>query len=291
MDSGALARWRELRLRGVSGREAARVVGVAESTIRGWLARESSGGEVPVFRRVVDAGEHVVWPLGDVHIGSRAHREDLWLEWLDALGSGPSQSMLGMGDLLNCGIKTSVSDVHEETLPVGDAKRRLGDQLEPVKHLVDLLIPGNHEARVWKAVGDCPIRDVAERLGVPYAPATAYVVYVVGACEYTFCVRHGRGGGQVGAHANRLARWPAAFEADVYLEGHRHRELSFTEHQFRVVNGRAVRRPLWFCGSGSFLGYERYAAEQGYAPLGFGCPRIRLDGRSWGVSVTTGGRP
>lgn len=283
---------------GMSRRAACREVGVAESTFRGWeqndfhpAASPSDDGfvEIPIIHRDYrDEAQHYVYPLGDVHKGSPAYDAAKWAEWIDYLRGRQDCSMLGTGDFLNSALKTSVSEVYDETQSVGDAKRELRRDLRPVASRVDCLIPGNHEARIYKAVGDCPIEDVADALEIPYARTSALLVYEVGEVEYLFYVRHGKGGGQVGARAARLQRQSQTVLADVYVSGHSHAKLAFPEEIFAYNRdtGKVERRTRYFVSSGSFLRYEPYAAESGFPPLQLGAPRIRLDGRRFDIHVS-----
>lgn len=270
--------------------------GVARSTIQNWIKTRIEGDysphsldssvsdeyvEIPVVLRDYSHLDHLfVYPMGDVHKGAAAHAADRWNEWLGYLTANPNASMLGTGDFLNAALKDSVSDVYDETMPVGVAKRELRKELEPLAKdgRIDILIPGNHEARIHRAIGDCPIEDVADSLKVPYARDAAVVIYKVGKIEYVFYVRHGTGGGQVGARANRLAQQARTLIADVYVSGHTHSQLCFPQDVFVVEKRKVVRRRQLFVSSGSFMNMEAYGVVAGFAPQKIGAPRIRLDG-------------
>lgn len=276
----------------LSQREAAAKVGIPESSLRYRLAKlgESGGqsatpamdlepGEIPVvYRDYSNLDRLHVFPLGDVHKGSPNFQSEKWAEWLEYIEETPETSMLGTGDFLNVALKDSVSDVYAETTPVGDAKWDLADELRPIKDRIDILIPGNHEARIHRAIGDCPIRDVARTLEVPYASAAALIVYRVGEIEYEVYLRHGSGSGRAGAQATRMERESQTVIADVYVTGHTHRQQAVRGAIFCRDGRHVVRRRQLYVSSGSFLSYEDYAARFGLPPADVGCPRIRLDG-------------
>jgi lambda repressor-like predicted transcriptional regulator/predicted phosphodiesterase len=282
---------------GTSQTTLAKEHGVARSTLQAFIKRQINGHllvvddlsespsvgyeEIPVFvRDYSDQDHHYIYPLGDVHIGSPAHAADRWSEWLGYLEGSDNASMLGTGDFLNSALKTSVSELYDEELRVGDAKRRLRGQLDLLagQDKLDLLMPGNHEDRIYRAVGDCPIEDIADALGCYYARVTAIVVYRVGDVEYVVSVKHGTGGGQVGARANRLEKQANTIVADIYISGHTHSQLVFPRDLFIVEDQRVVRRRQLFVSSGSFLNAEEYALKMGYTPQKLGAPRIRLNG-------------
>lgn len=290
-----------MREKGISRRAAARQLGFAESNIRLWereydealpTAEPSIGDgvvEIPVVVRDYTASRfHYVYPLGDVHKGSPAYDGEKWHEWLDYLKSDANCSMLGTGDFLNAALKTSVSEVYDETQSVGSAKRELRAELQPLASRIDLLLPGNHEARIYKAVGDCPIEDIADAIGCPYARKVALIVYKVGSVEYLFYVRHGTGAGGVGARASRLEKQAQTLHADVYVSGHTHSQLVFPQEIFTYdpATEKVIRKRRYFVSSGSFLRYEDYAAGAGMVPTKMGAPRIRLDGERFDVHVS-----
>ena len=245
--------------------------------------------EIPVIHRDYSDREYLkVYPLGDVHKGSPAHDRDKWRGWVDYLCDHDDTSMLGTGDFLNCAIKGSVSETYDEDGPLGEMKRELWAELAPLEGRIDVLIPGNHEARVYRAIGDCPVRDIADHMKAPYAKDVALLVYQVGQVEYHFYVRHGTGGGQVGARANRLQKQSLTCLADVYVSGHTHSQLVFPEEIFAYDSAtRTVRRRRrYFVSSASFLRYESYAKAMAFAPTKIGAPRITLNGESRDIHVS-----
>ena len=229
-----------------------------------------------------------LYPFGDVHIGAANHDQELWESWLHYLVNRKDASMLGMGDFLNTAIIGSKSDVYEETLTPGEAKRQLREQLKPLadEKRIDAMMPGNHEDRITRAIGDCPIQDVAEQLGVPYVRAAAVFVYFVGNQEYHIYARHGTGNGQ-SLSALRKSQ-DVVPGMDVYITGHTHKQQNIKENSFRLDTKklRVARHKVYFTSAGSFLGYENYAAQRGYAAGAKGAPRIRLSGTSWDTHVS-----
>lgn len=281
--------------------ELAKHLGVARETLRDHIyrvgmreaindARECPEVELPeeiptLVRSYGKQSRHHIYPLGDVHIGARTHHREMWEGWLKFLEGRPNVSLLGTGDFLNTAILGSKSDVYDERMTVGEAKRLLINQLAPLakEGKLDGLAPGNHEDRILRAIGDCPIREVAERLEVPYIEAAAALVYEVGEVEYTIYMRHGTGSGQSLA---TLPKSAAVIDADVYITGHTHRQAVTADDHFTVTKRKTRRHKRYFVSSGSFLGYERYAAQRGYPPSRLGAPRIFLDGRRWDVHVS-----
>lgn len=282
----------QLLAAGKSQRAIAAELGVAQSALSVWLKRQREQEpdslsdlpapefvEVPVFHRhYEDFPSLRVYPLGDLHIGSPAHARERWEEWLEYLVDDGRSSLLNTGDNLNSAIVGSKSDVYGEASTVGEAKRTFRRQLEPLakRDRIDLLMPGNHEARIWRAVGDCPILDVADSLGVNYSQNAALLVYHVGDVEYEVFVRHGTGTGRT---LIALQRSSQVIDADAYVSGHVHSQTVTSDNVFVRRGDRVERKRRVYLSSGSFVGYESYAAERGYTPGRIGAPRLYLDGR------------
>lgn len=281
---------------------AARELGVAPSTFKDRLNREASetGGvihypdfqdgfvEIPVFHRDYSHLDSLrLYPIGDAHKGTPAHDAQRWREWLKYLVDNPRCSMIGTGDLLNAALKDSKSDSYHEIMTVGQAKRELRGELTPLASAgrLDILLSGNHEERIHRAIGDCPIEDLADSLGCNYAPASAVVVYHVGDVEYLVYIRHGTGNVQ---SLLQLEKGAGVVHADVFITGHTHKQAA-TADEFFVYDreaDRMVRHQRFYVSSGSFLRQERYASVRGYRPTRIGAPRVYLDGRVRDIHVS-----
>lgn len=251
------------------------------------LSHDVSPGEIPVFFRDYSHLPSLrVYPLGDVHVGSKAHQRDRWQEWVDYLCSRKDVSMLGTGDFLNAALKDSKSDVYEETMTVGQAKRGLRSQLRLLadEGRIDGLAAGNHEERIHRAIGDCPIEDLCDSLNTSYVKAAALFVYAVGDQTYEIFMRHGTGNGQSLVSMNKGAMVVPL--ADAHVAGHVHNQAIRADEYFVRVGDRLERRRRYYLNSGSFVGYEGYAQVRGYVPTRIGAPRIYLDGRRHDLHVS-----
>lgn len=272
----------------LSIRKLAPEYGVNESTLRRALRRSRPDGlsgevapelvEVPVIVRDYRHLEELyVYPMSDVHLGSPSHQAAKWQEWLDYVAETPRTSLLLNGDLFNSAIVGSKSDVYREEGVVEDHVYALEDQLRPIAEdgRIDGMNPGNHEDRIWRAVGIDPVRMVARNLGAPYFRASAMVVYLVGDQRYEVYVRHGTGNGQSLMQHEKNLR---IAQADVYVNGHIHNQSVRRGVVMGLEGKRMVRRKWLSVSSGSFLAYEEYAAVRGYPPTAIGAPRIYLSG-------------
>jgi predicted phosphodiesterase len=278
---------------GVPNRQIAVRFNVDEATVRRFRAKAGIGEpappdpltadiedrEIPLFVRDYSHCDSLyLYALGDVHKGARTHKREQWRQWIDYLAHTERTAMIGTGDMLNAAILGSKSDVYDEVLSVGKAKREIRDELRPLADAgrLDLLMPGNHEDRISRAIGDCPIEDIADSLNVNYAAAAAWMVYRVGDVEYDVYLRHGTGNGQ---SLVTLSKGGMVAEADLYITGHTHRMAATADEIFCRREGQVGRRRRYYVSSGSWLGYESYAAQRGYPPSRIGAPRVYLSGR------------
>lgn len=283
----------------ISDTEIAARLGVARSTLQFYLSNHTSERipdtlptgtvgveEVQVVHRDYSSQDHhYVYPLGDIHKGSAVHQGDRWREWVNYLTAEPDRSMLNTGDNINAAIVGSVSDIYRETMTVGEAKREFREDIRALAEdgRVDCISKGNHEDRIIRATGDDPMFDVAEALGVPYVREAVLLVYHVGDMEYEVYMRHGTGAGQSLA---QLQKSSLVANADVYVTGHTHKQAA-TADDIYFRNGDVMeRRHRYYVSSGSFMGYEDYAARRGYVPTRIGAPRIFLDGRNHDIHVS-----
>lgn len=198
-----------------------------------------------------------------------------------------------MGDLFDAVTKTSVGSVYEQEYNLKTAKDLLTEELKPIKDKIVGCIDGNHEARIEKAVGDSPVRDLSFRLGIEYFPHwCAYLYLSVSNYKdrkpdkyrpyiYTSFLHHMRGGGATpGGKINRLKKLKAMVLADIYFGAHIHLKATFKE-KYLVPDIRAkklVEEQQTYVATGSFMGYAGYSIEGQYEKPATGAVRVRLNG-------------
>jgi len=281
---------------GRSIRSLASDFGVNESTLRRALRSQAvpppgtqGAPEVPVIHRHYEHLEKaLIYPLGDFHIGSPQHAREKLDRWLDYILETPHATLLGTGDILNAAILGSKSDSYAEVLTPQEAIFQAADRMRPVADAgrIDLLMGGNHEARIQRATGIDPVAFIARELRVPHVEGAVVLVYHVGDQEYSVFLRHGTGNSP--ASTNAVTKTGLVFMADVAVTGHTHRQQVVLEDSFVLSEdgSHLERRPRRYVTAGSFVGYERYAAERGYSPAHLGAPRIFLDGSRRDVHVS-----
>ena len=66
-----------------------------------------------------------IYPLGDVHLGSKECNIELFKQWIEMVQSDPFGYVVVIGDVMNMGLKNSKSNVYEEVLTPVQQKEAL----------------------------------------------------------------------------------------------------------------------------------------------------------------------
>ena len=121
-----------------------------------------------------------VWAVADVHIGAREaniYGKDGFANFLSKIAQDPDSYVCICGDMLNNGIKDSVTNVYEETMPPNAQVELASELLRPIADKILGCVGGNHERRTKKAVDLDPMFMVMTLIGKPelYRPNFAFI--------------------------------------------------------------------------------------------------------------------
>lgn len=253
-----------------------------------------------------DLKEIHVYPIADLHIGSAACKIKEIKEYIKMIAEDPIGYAVVLGDLCNTATKASVSDVYDELMTPMEEMETAVEILEPIKDRILLMIEGNHERRINKAEGVCITKVIARQLGIvdKFDASSAVLFLRFGASEsqkagsshkagspilYTFYASHGSGGGStIGGKANSLSKkGKVAPDTDIVICGHTHQSLVFNEAYYKLDerNNSVKLKEKTYCSCRSFLGYEKYADDFGFAPSTEFNPMIVLSGTKKKVKV------
>ncbi len=164
-----------------------------------------------------------IYPIGDVHIGSKEFDLDLFMEWRDVVLNDPNSAVVIVGDMMNMGLKSSKSNVYEETLNPMAQKELCFELLSPIADKIIAGCPGNHEYRTVKEVGTNPLYDVFCRLRIEdkYRENACFIKLTVGKRNhnpnvYGLVLTHG-------ASKSKDERWTYSIDGcDCFISGHTH---------------------------------------------------------------------
>ena len=225
-----------------------------------------------------------IYPLGDVHIGSKECDLDLFKQWIKMVESDENGYAVIIGDMMNMGLKNSKSNVYEEVLSPFEQKEMCYELLKPIAPKILAGCSGNHEYRQNKEVGTNPLYDVFCRLRIEdrYRENVCFLKLTVGSVgknpnTYGVVLTHG-------SSRNKEEKWNYSVHGcDCFISGHTHLGthqpsgkiiMDLTHNKVRLGNYQhIVVTP--------FQKYGGYAIRGKYLPNAVGqFQRITFDGSS-----------
>ena len=246
-----------------------------------------------------------VIPVADVHLGSPECREQEFMEFIQKVKETPNTYLVLLGDLIDNGTKSSVTNPFRATMPPSQQKREMANILEPVKDRILCMLPGNHERRSMKDADDDPVYDIAAKLDIEhlYRENIAFVKIQLGTEDaqdehsnskyrpcYNLVVTHGAGGGiMTGGSVNRSERFGYVIDGmDALIVGHTHKP--YTTQPGKIVidprNNQVTVKPFKVVCATSWLDYGGYAARMMLLPSTFCLNTINLSGYGKEITVT-----
>lgn len=237
---------------------------------------------VPVIHRlpIAEHPDHLTLiPLADAHYGSQEFNETRWHQTIKRIQDDPHCFCVLVGDMIDNGLKNSVTNVYEATCGPGEQKEWLYNELLPIKDKICGAVGGNHENRTRKETDIDPIYDVMFRLGREevYRPNICFmqikVTYPFGGKPkqrhaFSFAITHGTGGGMyIGSSANRVQNFGMAIEGiDCLITGHTHKPVTYPVAKLLFNNGAVVRKQFVVAVASSFLDYGGYPIRKLMTP-------------------------
>lgn len=164
-----------------------------------------------------------IYPIGDVHIGSKEFDVELFKAWVEMVKNDPNGAVVIIGDMMNMGLRNSKSNVYEEMLSPMQQKEFCYELLKPIKDKIIGGCSGNHEYRAVKEVGTNPLYDVFCRMGIEdrYRENACFIKLTVGKNgknpnTYGVVLTHG-------SSKNKDEKWTYSIDGcDCFISGHTH---------------------------------------------------------------------
>lgn len=221
---------------------------------------------VPLIHRL-DGRTVKVWAVADLHIGAKECDLKGFTAFLRRVQDDKDSYIVLCGDMLNNGIRDSVTNVYEEVLPPSAQMEKAAELLTPVKDRILGAVGGNHEARSRKAVDLDPMYAVMLMLGRGelYRQNMAFVRVVLeqGAVKdhYSLLLLHGK-------TENKRRNFDYAVEGvDAIIGAHTHDPLVRKSARLCFTSGnRVLVKPAVSLTATSWLDYGGYAAAALYRP-------------------------
>lgn len=231
-----------------------------------------------------------IYPLGDVHIGSKEFNRSLFEQWVEVVKNDQNAAVVIVGDMMNMGLKNSKTNIYDEVLSPREQKELCYELLKPIANKIIAGCSGNHEYRSVREVGTNPLYDVFCRLGIEdqYRENACFIKLQVGRVYgnpnvYGVVLTHGRS-------KNQDSKWNYAIDGcDCFISGHTHLgthqpcgkiKMDLTHNTVKTVGYQHIVVQPW-------LDYGGYALNGKFLPSHVGqfqC--ITFDGTSKRVGYT-----
>ena len=219
-----------------------------------------------------------IYAVSDVHIGAREADIDGFSKFLRRVESEPDSYIVICGDVLNNGIRDSITNVYEETMPPSAQVDLAAELLAPLAHKVLGCVGGNHERRSAKAVDLDPMFQVMTLIGKPdlYRPNMAFIRVTLkndnaSKDQYALLLVHGK-------TENKKRHFARSVEGvDAIISGHTHNGL--IEKPTRICftkQNNVVMKSIVSLTATSWLKYGGYAAAGLLLPNTTGNPQSLL---------------
>ena len=255
-----------------------------------------------IVRQFKGGHDIVIYPVADVHLGSPECREQGFIKFINSVAETPNTYICLLGDLIDNGTKSSVTNPFRATMPPSQQKREMANILAPVRDKILFITPGNHEHRSTKDADDDPCYDIAAKLDLEhiYRENIVFMKIQMGKERdegngyerpaYVIVGTHGAGGGiMTGGSVNRNERFGYAIDGmDVLITGHTHKPL--TTQPGKIVidprNNKVSIRPFKTIVATSWLDYGGYATRMMLLPSTHCLNKITLAGDHKEITVT-----
>ena len=215
-----------------------------------------------------------VWAVADVHLGSRECDVDGFSAFVAKAAKDPDAYIVLCGDMVNNGVKDSLTNVYEEVMMPSAQIEKAVELLEPVKDRILGAVGGNHESRSRKAVDLDPMYAIMLMLGKGELYRTNFAMLRINLergntkDHYALMLVHGK-------TENKKRQFAYAVEGvDAIISGHTHNGI--VEKPARLVftvKNNVFVKPLVSLTATSWLTFGGYAAAALYRPTATSCPQ------------------
>ena len=205
-----------------------------------------------------------VYALGDVHVGSQQFDEQAVRKKIKIIQDDPCGVVCLCGDLGDYGLKNSKTNVYRATMSPKAQQEYIYDLFLPIANKIAAAVPGNHEERIMKEVGMCPLYDLCVRWGISerYRENLAITKYTFGLWPaqkqqivFVGITTHG-------STRNKHKKFIACFDGiDFAISGHTHTP-EYSPHGKVRVNSLA--------GTASLVPYKEIVVDANLSVGGYG---------------------
>ena len=235
--------------------------------------------------------------LADLHLGSPASR---FKEFKQFLMERKDDYFILLGDLVDNALIDSLSNIYDQEFGPQKAVEKVVEYLKPVRDHILCAVAGNHEERTRRKVGIDIMKDICDRLKIPYSNSIFVLDISVGHCRYgsarrmnyTITCAHGYSSARTtGAKANSIEELAKIVSnSDVYMLAHTHQALAFPKHRYLIDrrNKKLIEQTYWLVNVPPWVGYENYAARKLLTPPAPIVTQLKLSGKQKKILVEMG---
>lgn len=166
-----------------------------------------------------------VYAIGDTHVGSEQFDEKNVRKKIEIIRDDPNGVVCICGDLGDYGLKNSKTNVYKATMQPDEQQKFILELFEPIKHKIVAAVAGNHEERVTKETGLCPLYDLCVLWGCPevYRENVAITKYSFGQTSHKERQNVFVGITTHGTTRNKHKKFISCFDGvDFAISGHTH---------------------------------------------------------------------
>lgn len=203
-----------------------------------------------------------VYAIGDVHVGSREFNEEAIRKKIGIIEGDPNGVVAVCGDLGDFGLKNSKTNVYHETMNPIEQRNYIVELFRPIADKIISFVPGNHEERLVRETGICPMYDISVLLGISdvYRENMAITRLNFGRLKsnqhksFVILTTHG-------SSVNKHKKFVACFDGiDAAISGHTHTP-SYTPHgKIRIYNHGSVA---------AHVAYKEIVVDANLSPGGY----------------------
>ncbi|SHI24355.1 Calcineurin-like phosphoesterase [Sporobacter termitidis DSM 10068] len=232
-----------------------------------------------------------LYPIADVHYGAAECMEKEFTNYLQRIHDDPHAAVVLAGDLINNGIKSSVTNVYDEKYTPHQQKKDMIEMLDSIKFKIVAGCRGNHCYRTVKETSIDMMDDIFDKLGLSdnYVGDAGFIKILLGEkpknqkqVPYMIYLAHGSGGGSLlGSGLSRQDAYQTAIEGiDISITGHTHKPVKAPAARliFDPRNNNVIKRNTLIFVCTSWLDYDGYPTRSQMKPTAFYPDTIRLDG-------------
>lgn len=184
-----------------------------------------------------------VYGIGDVHVGSPEFDERSIRKKIQIIADDPCAAVCLCGDLGDYGLKNSKTNVYQATMTPREQQRYILELFNPIIDKVAAAVPGNHEERVTREVGTCPLYDLCVIWGIPevYRQNVAITKYAFGLLDNERKHSTFVGITSHGSTRNKHHKFVSGFDGiDFAISGHTHTPEYSPRGKIRVDKKKAT---------------------------------------------------